>query len=73
MLIKEAHALAGALALATGVLRHGIAARNTNASFRVRLTRVEACDPAERRGFLPVRASCRHTLALLLTKLSLFS
>jgi len=28
---EEPHDLAGALALATGALRHGVAARNTNA------------------------------------------
>jgi hypothetical protein len=63
----------GVLALATRALRHGIAARNVNALFHDRLTRLEACYPAERRGLLPVQASCRRTLALLLTKLSLFS
>jgi len=39
---------AGALDLATGALRHGVAARHTNALFRDLLTRLEACDPAER-------------------------
>jgi hypothetical protein len=40
MLMKEPHVLPGALALATGVLRHGVAARNTNSLFRIRLPRV---------------------------------
>jgi hypothetical protein len=40
--------LAGALALATGVLRHGVAARTTHVRFRDLLTRLDACYPAER-------------------------
>jgi hypothetical protein len=40
--------LAGALALATGARRHGVAARTTNALFRDRLTRLDAYDPAAR-------------------------
>jgi hypothetical protein len=73
MRMKEPHDLAGGLALATGALRDDVTARNTNALFRDRLTLLEACDPAERLGLLPVQASCRHTLAWLLTKRSLFS
>jgi hypothetical protein len=44
----EKPSVAGALALATGVLVPGVAARNTNALFRDLLTRLAACYPAER-------------------------
>jgi hypothetical protein len=40
--------LAGALELATGARRHGVAARHTTALCRARLTRLEAGSPAER-------------------------
>jgi len=40
--------LAGALELATGALRHWVAARKTNVLFRDLLTRLDACYPAER-------------------------
>ena len=45
---NEKRYLAGALDLATGALRHGVAARKTNALFRDLLTRLDACYPAER-------------------------
>jgi hypothetical protein len=44
----EQRDLAGALALATGALRPGVAARHTTALCRDRLTPLEAGDPAER-------------------------
>jgi hypothetical protein len=40
--------LAGALALATGTLLHGLGTRKTNALFRDRLDLLEASEPAER-------------------------
>jgi transposase len=46
--------LAGALDLATGALRHGVAARKTNALCRDRLTRLDAGYPAERYSRLSV-------------------
>jgi hypothetical protein len=45
---NEQRDLAGALELATGALRHGVAARNTTALFRELLTRLDAGSPAER-------------------------
>ena len=46
--IHEKHYLAGALDLATGAWRHGVAARKTTALCRDLLTRLDACYPAER-------------------------
>ena len=51
---NEQRYLAGALDLATGALRHGVAARQTNALCRDLLTRLEACSPAERYSRLSV-------------------
>jgi putative transposase len=45
---NQKHYLAGALDLATGMLLHCVGPRKTNALFRDRLGRLDACDPAER-------------------------
>jgi DDE superfamily endonuclease len=64
---NEKHDLAGALALATGALRHGGAARKTTALFRDLLTRLDACYPAERYSRLYVvvdHSSTHHAKAV---------
>jgi DDE superfamily endonuclease len=65
--IHETHDLAGALDLATGALRHGVAARKTNALCRDWLTRFDACYPAERSTRLSVvveHATMHHAQAV---------
>ncbi len=51
---NEKHGLAGALDLATGALLHGVTSRNTDALVQDLLTRLDACDPAERSTRLSV-------------------
>jgi putative transposase len=45
---NQQHYLAGALALTTGTLHHGLGPRKTHALFRDLLTQLDACDPADR-------------------------
>jgi len=64
---KAKRYLAGALDLATGALRHGVAARKTNALFRDLLTRLDAGYPAERYSRLAVvvdNSSSHHAKAV---------